>query len=83
MTAKTTLNTKNLESLGAARLAELLVKISGGDAAAKRLLRLVAGEMAESVVRIEITDGRRQSSPAAGGSSLARHHCRRLEGDQC
>jgi hypothetical protein len=38
--AKTAVNAKNLEALGAARLAELLVEISAGDAAAKRRLRL-------------------------------------------
>ena len=40
MAAKQTLNVKNLESLGAQRLAELLIEISTGDAAAKRRLRL-------------------------------------------
>jgi hypothetical protein len=40
MAAKTTLNAKNLEALGAGRLAELLVEISTGDAAIKRRLRL-------------------------------------------
>lgn len=40
MSSKKTLNTKNLEALGAQRLAELLIEISTGDAAAKRRLRL-------------------------------------------
>ena len=40
MASKTTLNTKNLEALGAQRLAELLIELSTGDAAAKRRLRL-------------------------------------------
>ena len=40
MASKTTLNTKNLEPLGAARLAELLIEISTGSAVAKRRLRL-------------------------------------------
>ena len=40
MASKTTLNAKNLEALGAERLAELLVEISTGDAAIKRRLRL-------------------------------------------
>ena len=40
MTAKTALNTKNLEALGAERLAELLIEISAGNAAAKRRLRV-------------------------------------------
>jgi len=40
MASKTTLNAKNLEALGAERLAELLMEIGTGDAAAKRRLRL-------------------------------------------
>jgi hypothetical protein len=38
--AKTAINAKNLEALGAARLAELLVEVSAGNATAKRRLRL-------------------------------------------
>ena len=40
MASKKTLNVKNLEALGAQRLAELLIEISAGDAVAKRRLRL-------------------------------------------
>ncbi|MEP3475444.1 MAG: DUF6880 family protein [Hyphomicrobiales bacterium] len=40
MAAKTTLNAKNLKSLGAARLAELMMELTEGDAVAKRKLRL-------------------------------------------
>ena len=40
MTSKNTLSAKNLEALGAGRLAELLIEISAGNAAAKRRLRL-------------------------------------------
>lgn len=40
MASKTTLNAKNLETLGAERLAQLLIEISSGNAAAKRKLRL-------------------------------------------
>lgn len=40
MASKKTLNATNLEALGAPRLAELLLEISAGDAAAKRHLRL-------------------------------------------
>ena len=40
MAAKTTLNAQNLERLGAAALAGLLIEISTGSAAAKRRLRL-------------------------------------------
>src|SRR5215470_6157114 len=40
MAAKATLNAKNLAALGPERLAELLIEISGGNAVAKRRLRL-------------------------------------------
>jgi hypothetical protein len=40
MASKKTLNASNLEALGAGRLAELLIEISDGNAAAKRRLRL-------------------------------------------
>ena len=40
MTSKKTLNTRNLEALGAERLAELLIEISKGRPAGRRLLRL-------------------------------------------
>ena len=40
MATKSTLNAKNLEPLGTARLAELLIEISTGSAVAKRRLRL-------------------------------------------
>ena len=40
MASRTTLNAKNLEGLGAPRLAELLLEVTAGDAAAKRRLRL-------------------------------------------
>lgn len=40
MASRKTLNAKNLEALGAPRLAELLLEISTGDAAAKRHLRM-------------------------------------------
>jgi len=40
MASKTTLNAKNLEALGVERLAQLLIEISTGDAAAKRKLRV-------------------------------------------
>ena len=47
MVVKKTLNAKNLEALGAERLAELLIEISAGNAAAKRRLRLELGGSAE------------------------------------
>jgi hypothetical protein len=40
MASKTTINAKNLEALGAERLAELLIEISTGDATARRRLRM-------------------------------------------
>lgn len=40
MASRRTLNAQNLESLGASRLAELLIELSSGDAAAQRQLRL-------------------------------------------
>jgi hypothetical protein len=40
MASKKSLNAGNLEALGAARLAELLIEISDGNATAKRRLRL-------------------------------------------
>ena len=50
-----TLNAKNLEALGAARLAELLLEISTGNAAAKRRLRLeLAGAESPGEVAKEI-----------------------------
>jgi hypothetical protein len=44
MAPKSTLNAKNLESLGAPRLAQLLLTLAQGDAAAKRVLRLALAE---------------------------------------
>jgi hypothetical protein len=44
MAGPSSLNAKNLEALGAARLAELLLTLSAGDAGAKRLLRLALAE---------------------------------------
>jgi hypothetical protein len=51
MASKNTLNAKNLKSLGATRLADLLIEISVGNAAAKRRLRL---ELAASQSPIEL-----------------------------
>jgi hypothetical protein len=56
MASKTTLNAKNLEALGARRLAELLIDISTGSAAAKRKLRLeLAGAQSPKEAAREIT----------------------------
>lgn len=55
MAAKTTLNAKNLEALGAARLSELLIEISMGSAASKRRLRLeLAGAQSAAEVAREV-----------------------------
>jgi hypothetical protein len=55
MASKSTLNARNLEALGAERLAALLIEICNGNAAAKRRLRLELagnqgpGELAKQV----------------------------------
>ena len=55
MASKKTLNAKNLEELGAVRLAQLLMEISTGNAAAKRRLRLeLAGAQSPAEVAREI-----------------------------
>jgi hypothetical protein len=55
VTSKNTLSAKNLEALGAARLAELLIEISTGNAAAKRRLRLeLAGAQSPGEVAKEV-----------------------------
>lgn len=55
MAPKKTLNAKNLEKLGAARLSELLIEISMGDAEAKRRLRLeLAGAQGSKALAVEI-----------------------------
>jgi hypothetical protein len=65
--AKTALNARNLEALGTTRLAELLVEISSGNAAAKRRLRLELaaaqspGDVAKEVRKRLTTIGRSRS----------------------
>lgn len=55
MASRKTLNAKNLEALGAPRLAKLLLEISAGDAAAKRYLRMaLAGEVGPTEVAAEV-----------------------------
>ena len=44
MASKKTLNAKNLEALGAERLAELLLEVTAGNAAARRRLRLALAD---------------------------------------
>ena len=56
MASKTTLNAKNLEALGAERLAQLLIEVSTGNAVAKRKLRLaLAGARSPRETAWEIT----------------------------
>lgn len=58
MASKSTLNAKNLEALGAECLAQLLMEISAGDAAAKRRLRLaLAGAEGPREAAREIAKG--------------------------
>ena len=55
MAARTALNAKNLEALGVERLAELLIEISTGNAAAKRRLRLeLAGAQSPAELAKEV-----------------------------
>jgi hypothetical protein len=55
VTSKTTLNAKNLEALGAKRLAELLIEISIGHAATKRRIRLeLAGAQSPGDLAMEV-----------------------------
>ncbi len=67
MASKKALNARNLENLGAARLAELLIEISTGDAVGKRRLRLeLAGaagplEVAREIRKRLTTIGRARS----------------------
>lgn len=67
MASKKTLNENNLEALGAKRLAELLMEISAGNAAAKRRLRLELtgvespGEVAKEIRKRMTTIARSRS----------------------
>lgn len=70
MASKTTLNAKNLEVLGAERLAELLIEVSTGNAAAKRKLRLeLAG--AQSPKEAGRAIAKRLTSIAKGKSGIS------------
>ncbi|CAL4867890.1 hypothetical protein MMA231_02162 [Asticcacaulis sp. MM231] len=66
MASKTTLNAKNLEALGAAHLAELLMDISEGNANAKRRLRL---ELAGSESPGKLTNEIRKRLMAIGAAT--------------
>lgn len=70
MASKTTLNAKNLEALGAERLAELLIEVSTGSAAAKRKLRLeLAG--AQSPKEAARAIAKRLTSIASGKGAIS------------
>lgn len=75
MASKKTLNAGNLEALGAARLAELLMEISEGNAAAKRRLRLeLAGTQSPGEV---VTEIRKRLATIARSRSFVDWHNRR------
>ncbi|MBY5350163.1 DUF6880 family protein [Rhizobium leguminosarum] len=80
MAAKTTLNAKNLESLGAQRLAELLIEISMGSAAHKRRLRMeLAGNHGSAEVAREVR--KRLSSIARARTVINWHKVKALKSD--
>ncbi|MEE4239093.1 MAG: hypothetical protein V2I51_20420 [Anderseniella sp.] len=77
MSSKKTLNVKNLEALGAERLAELLIEISQGNAAAKRRLRLeLAGLVGPGELAREIR--KRLATIAKSRAFVDWHERRRL-----
>jgi Family of unknown function (DUF6880) len=78
--AKTALNAKNLEALGAERLAELLIEISTGNAAAKRRLKLeLAGAQSPAELAKEVR--RRLATIARSRSFVERQGIRSLADD--
>ena len=80
MPAKKTLNAKNLEALGAERLAELLIEISTGNAVAKRRLRLeLAGQEGPTEVAREVR--KRLATLARSRSFVDWHHQQSLVDD--
>lgn len=80
MAAKRTLNAKNLESLGAERLAELLMDISRGNAVAKRWLRLeLAGAQGPGDAAREIR--KRLATIARSRGFVDRDRCAALADD--
>ena len=80
MASKTTLSAKNLQALGVERLAELLIELSSGDAAAKRRLRLeLAGASSPADLVREIR--KRLSTIARSQSFVEWHNVRRLYDD--
>ncbi|ARM90504.1 hypothetical protein RHEC894_CH04267 [Rhizobium sp. CIAT894] len=80
MAAKTTLNAKNLEALGAQRLAELLIEISTGSAAHKRRLRMeLAGNHGSAEVAREVR--KRLASIARARSFIEWHKVKAVNAD--
>ena len=80
MASRRTLNAKNLQVLGARRLAELLVEISAGDAVAKRRLRLeLAGMESPAAVAAEVR--KRLATIGRSRSFVDRRHTRALARD--
>jgi hypothetical protein len=78
--ARTAINAKNLEALGPARLAELLIEISAGNAAAKRRLRLeLAGAQSPGEVVNEVR--KRLMAAARSRSFVDRQGIRSLADD--
>ena len=75
MASKKALNAKNLEALGAKRLAELLIELSTGNAASKRRLRLeLAGTESPDAVAKEV---RKRLTTIARSRSFVDWHNRR------
>lgn len=80
MASKTTLNAKNLETLGAERLAALLIEISTGSAAAKRRLRIeLAGAQGGGEVAREVS--KRLSSIERSRSTITWRRVKALKSD--
>ncbi|WP_416064449.1 DUF6880 family protein [Rhizobium sp. ZK1] len=80
MAAKTTLNAKNLEALGAQRLAELLIEISTGSAAHKQRLRMeLAGNASSAEMAREIR--KRLASIARARTFIDWHKVKKLKAD--
>jgi hypothetical protein len=78
--SKTTLNAKNLEALGAERLATLLIDISTGNAANKRRLRIeLAGMQSGEEVAREVT--KRLSSIERSQSKIGWRRVKALKSD--
>jgi hypothetical protein len=80
MASNAALNAKNLEALGAERLAELLIEISTGDASAKRRLRMeLAGAQSPGDLAKEIR--KRLTSIARSQSFVDWRSVRAIAGD--